>query len=102
MKKSYKILLTAAAEKDLAVIVEYMTHTLANPVAANSFIDEVEECFALLARTPFVYAKCNDPRLKIKGYRKAVINNYVLIYRVEEKTETFIYSGHSMVDKTIK
>ena len=37
---------------------------------------------------PFMYELCQDVRLRSLGYRKALINNYVMIYRVDEGTKT--------------
>ena len=37
-----------------------------------------------------MYVSCNDPHLKSLGYRKAVIRNYILIYKVDE-TEKIVY-----------
>lgn len=37
---------------------------------------------------PYLYEQCRDPRLSSKGYRKAVIKHYLLIYRVDEAQKT--------------
>ena len=37
-----------------------------------------------------MYEACRDLRLCAKGYRKAVIRNYVLIYKVDEKDQTVL------------
>lgn len=37
---------------------------------------------------PYLYEQCCDPRLSSKGYRKAVIKHYLLIYRVDEAQKT--------------
>ena len=31
-----------------------------------------------------MYEQCRDPQLRALGYRKAIIKNYVMIYRVDE------------------
>lgn len=80
----YKVVETKLAVQDLDEILEYMAVSLANPTAAAAFADEVEECYANLERTPFMYERCRDPQLFALGYRKAVIKNYVLIYKVDE------------------
>lgn len=34
-----------------------------------------------------MYEYCNDVRLKQWGYRKAIIKNYILVYRVDDKNK---------------
>lgn len=82
----YDVLVTEAADQDLDGIVEYIAISLSNSSAAGAFLDEVERCYELLREKPLAYAECSDQRLQAKRYRKAVINNYVLVYRVEKDT----------------
>lgn len=94
----YDLLLTAAAREDLGGIVEYISLHLLNPGAAGTFLDDVEACYKILRRTPHAYAECSDHTLRNKGYRKAVINNYLMIYRVKEESGKvyvlrFFYGG---------
>jgi plasmid stabilization system protein ParE len=37
---------------------------------------------------PLMYEACRDPYLKSLGYRKAIINNYIMVYKVDEERET--------------
>lgn len=94
----YDLRTTEAAVQDLDSIIGYIAVKLSNPSAAGSFLDRVEECYRILQKTPLAYAVCSDARLQTKQYRKAVINNYVLIYRVDENTHNvyvlrFFYGG---------
>lgn len=85
---AYKVVETSLAARDLEGILQYMAYSLANPVAASSFADEVEKCYADLERSPLIYEQCRDRRLHALGYRKAAIKNYILIYKVEEAQNT--------------
>lgn len=84
----YKIKNTDSAEHDLDGIVSYMAGELDNPAAAGRFLDEVDACHAHLETMPLMYEQCRDARLRSLGYRKALISNYVMIYRVDENTKT--------------
>ena len=84
----YDLLITAAAEADLDCIVEYMAVKLANPSAASNFLDRVEACYQVLQTTPLAYALCSDDVLQAKQYRRAVINNFLLVFRIEDKHKT--------------
>lgn len=85
---AYKIIKTELAEQDLDSILGYMVHSLANPSAAASFADAVEACYSDLEKMPLMYELCRDPRLRALEYRKAVIKNYIMVYKVDEAAKT--------------
>lgn len=80
----YKLKITNLANDDLNSIVRHIAVELANPQAAGNFLDEVEKCYEHLKSNPFIYAKSNDARLEKEGYRKALIKNYLLMFKVNE------------------
>ncbi|MCI7612481.1 MAG: type II toxin-antitoxin system RelE/ParE family toxin [Selenomonadaceae bacterium] len=80
---TYKVLETVAATKDLDNIIGYITGKLYNFTAAKDFADEVEQCYKKLSVIPFMYELCQDERLKRLGYRKVVIKNYIMVYRID-------------------
>lgn len=85
---AYKIESTPLADQDLEGIIAYIAEDLENPIAAAHFLDEVDACYTHLEKMPLMYEQCHDPNLKKLGYRKALISNYVMIYRVDEDAET--------------
>lgn len=94
---AYKIFETELALQDLDSILSYIALTLNNPSAASSFADEVEKCYSRLEEMPLMFELCHDPRLYTLGYHKAVIKNYVMVYKVDEVEMTvtvlrFFYS----------
>ena len=84
----YKIIETELAQQDLNDIVDYIICSLENPSAAATLLDEVEACYNTLERHPMVFEACHDPHLKALNYRKAIIRNYIMIYKVSEPTRT--------------
>ena len=84
----YKLLVTELAHQDLGNIVSYIAVKLANSKAAGEFLDEVDKCYSFFKNSPMMYEKCQDKRLEKEGYRKALIKNYVLIYKIDEKSQT--------------
>jgi len=86
----YKLIITELANMDLDSIISYIAVQLANPTAVSDFLDEVERCYRYLKDNPMMYSKCSDKRLRNEGYRKAVIKNYILIYKVDETSKTVI------------
>ena len=87
---AYKIIETALAGQDLDSILSYIALSLGNLSAATAFADAVEECYSELEKMPLMFAFCDDPRLRALGYHKAVIKNYVMVYKVDEAAKAVI------------
>ena len=85
---AYEIFETELSLQDLDSILSYIALTLNNPSAASSFADELERCYSCLKEMPLMFERCHDPRLQVLGYRKAVIKNYVMVYKVDDAKRT--------------
>ena len=85
-----ELIVTPLAHEDLSHVVSYIAVNLSNPDAADTFLDDVDECYVHMRENPRMYAFCTDTRLLLLQYRKAVIGNYVLIHRYDETTDTVI------------
>ena len=84
----YNLEIAASAQSDLEEILEYIAVELANPTAAETFLDEVEKCYDTLILQPYMYEQCRSDRLRLAGYRRAVIKNYIMVYSVDDSKET--------------
>ena len=84
----YKISITDLAAQDLESIAIYLTEKLHNPTAASAFLDAVNDYYEKLTVMPLMFEQCRDPRLRDLGYRRIVIKNYLLIYRIAEAEHT--------------
>ena len=98
----YRLVITELAHEDLDNIVLYIAVQLDNSLAAANFLDEVEKCYSFLKNNPLIYERCHDVRLEKEGYRKATINNYILVYRVDEAAKTvtihrFFYGAQNYI-----
>lgn len=80
----YDLLITELADEDLDAIVQYISFDLSNPVAAKNLLDKLEAVYQFLVSSPQMYPVCDDDRLKGRGYRKVLLKNYILIFRVDE------------------
>lgn len=83
----YKLVITELAHQDLDSIVSYIAVQLSNAKAAGDFLDEVTVCYGFLKSNPMMYERCQDRRLGEEGYRKALIKNYVLVYKINEESK---------------
>jgi plasmid stabilization system protein ParE len=86
----YRLVVSELAHSDLDNIVSYIAVQLANPLAATTFLDEVEKCYGYLKSNPFIYERCHDAYLEKGAYRKATIKNYALVYKVDEAARVVI------------
>ena len=65
---------------------------LVNPIAAGDFLNDVEKCYSYLRSNPMSYAKSSDAHLEKEGYRKALVKQYILFFKVfEEARKVIIY-----------
>lgn len=83
----YRIVETELALQDLDNILEYIAVSLSNPTAAADFADAVEDCYSALEEMPLMFEFCRNPRLRAQGYHKAVIKNYVMVYKLDERAK---------------
>lgn len=99
----YKLIISQLADDDLDKIIYYIAVELANPVAATNLAEKVHKCYYNLKSTPYMYEQCCDPRLRKENYRRAAINNYILIYKVAEDQKTvnihrIFYGGQDYIN----
>ena len=71
------------AEDDLAEIVDYLLEYSTS--AANAFIDELENLEAQLSAFPEAAPLVRNKSLRHKGYRMAVIGEYLLFYILRDE-----------------
>ena len=86
----YSVQVSELANQDLDKIISYIAVQLANPSAASRLLGEIEKCYTFLESNPEIYEICTDSSLAKENYRKAVIKNYVLIYKIVESEKTVI------------
>ena len=81
----YKIEIAPTAVEELRKIITHISKELYNPSATSALLDRIEDCYGRLEDNPLVYEVCRDPQLRLRGYRRAVIKNYIMIYSVDEE-----------------
>ncbi len=84
----YKLIKTDSFQRDLDTVIGYIVLSLENKIAAASLVGAIEKSYDEIARMPLMYEACHDPHLKKLGYRKAVIRNYSMVYKVDEVAKT--------------
>jgi len=84
----YKIQLAAKAKQDIRDIHNYITHQLKEPAIADRLLEQIDAEILKLQIMPLRHALERDEQLKLRHLRKLMIENYLVFYRVHEKTET--------------
>ena len=99
---AYKIVKTNSYQRDLDSAVGYIVLSLVNKTAAVSLLDAVEKIYDDLERMPLMYGFCDDQRLRDLKYHKAVIKNYVMVYKDDEDEKTVNILRFFTADRTMK
>ncbi|MFI3169711.1 MAG: type II toxin-antitoxin system RelE/ParE family toxin [Faecalibacterium sp.] len=84
----YKLQVTHQAAEELERITDYIAVQLDSPGAALDWLLEVDKHYERLENTPYMYEACHDAILRRKGYRRIVIRNYILVYKIAELEKT--------------
>lgn len=88
----YDIRYLPLAKQDMVNIASYISHELLNPQAANDLADEFIEGIDKLAEFPYIPPMCYPPKPLIYEYRKRVVKNYIVFYRVDEDKKEIVIS----------
>lgn len=84
----YELKKTDLFQRDLNVVISPATLLLGNHEAAASLLNALEGTYREIQRMPLIYEACRSPHLKKMDYRKVVVRNYIIIYRVDDKAKT--------------
>lgn len=88
MVTRYKLVFSKIASQDLDDTFNYISCCLNAPKAAASLMSQIHRQIKLLTVTPYMCPACSDPIFSRFGYRKLVIQNYLVIYYVDEKSKS--------------
>ena len=86
------------AQVDIQQIIMYLEGVLKSPQAARGFLDDVRAAISQIGQTPEWYPFCRDERLGDKGYRRALLGHYVLLYIVVDNTAVVERVFHGLQD----
>ena len=79
---AYSVLWTPDAKHDLDVIVSYLVETLELPSSAKKLLDGMERLVSTLHTLPEAHERVRDDFLSARGYRKAQVGSYPVLYLV--------------------
>ena len=86
MEKKYKIKYLPLFYNDLDQITDYIMYKLNNEIAANNFVDELENEINKRACSPDAYEKHISAKKRQYTYYKIYVKNYIVFYTVKGDT----------------
>ncbi len=86
--ESYRVFMTKSATEDLVDISSYIANDLKEPAIAGKLVEKIKASVMRLAEFPLRNSLVSDERLAAFGFRKTMIDNYIVFYTVLEKDKT--------------
>lgn len=83
----YRVRMMPLAADDLESVYDYIAKTLHAEQAAHNLMRDIEDAITRLADFPLSAPKCLDETLSMKGYRKLVVHNYLILYLVDQTNQ---------------
>jgi plasmid stabilization system protein ParE len=72
---------------DFEQIVHYITYKLKYPEGPIRLIELFEKKLNSIVSFPYAYPVIDDAKLEINGLRKCSLDNYLIIYNINEELE---------------
>ena len=88
MDIKYTVNITLAANNDLDEIYSYISNTLDSEQSALNLMREMQDMILSLSEMPERFSLSPDPALAARGYRRAVVKKYVILYIVDKENKT--------------
>ncbi|HHX61621.1 MAG TPA: type II toxin-antitoxin system RelE/ParE family toxin [Epulopiscium sp.] len=90
MENNYSVKMTPKAVTDLDNIYGYISEELFAVSTAENILERLETGIMRLKEFPFSCNYVADEFLRNKGYRKLIIDNYIVFYLVDEGKKQLI------------
>lgn len=80
----YDVKFTSQFEDDLDDALTYISQKLCSPTAQKMLFEKVNEVISNIKKYPLIYPIYHNETIAQKGYRYAVVNNYLIFYTVND------------------
>lgn len=87
---NYHVKLMKRALEDLEHIYNYIAENLSEKEIALALIKRIEEQIYSLSHLPYRCPERKIGNYKNRGYRQLIIENYIVIYKVEESQKLVV------------
>ena len=86
----YSVMLMKRAQRDLDGIYTYIARSFLEPGTALALVEQIEKQILSLDQMPYRCPERTRGAYANRGYRELVVENYTVIYRVDEPTKQVI------------
>ena len=91
---AYRLIYTSSFESEYDAIIAYLIEDLGSPKAAKHLADEMDRAGEMLADKPLANALSRKPSLNKLELREHLVNNYVVVYRIEDEDVYLLHMFH--------
>ena len=84
MTEIYEVKITTQAQEQMVEIIDYISHELFAPDAANNLLDKMEENILALSEFPERYQLIDEEPWRTEGIRKIVVNRFIVYYWIDK------------------
>ncbi len=91
----YNYEFTELAINDIDGVLNYLTKKLCNKKAAIDLMQDIDKCIQNILMFPMAYPNCKCYFINDETIRHAIINNYILFYRIYESRIIFLRFKYS-------
>ena len=84
----YKVMINPKAIRELDNIYEYIANEKLAPENAKGQVDRIKKAVLSLDTFPQSHQERNEGRYAGKSYRQLLIDNYIVIFRIDETYKT--------------
>jgi len=88
----YKIEVLPRAQQDLEDILHYISFVLKNRKAALDLLKKVDKELNIIKLFPYANSKYKTEYKLKNNYRRAVVNNYSILYTIDKKKKLITIS----------
>jgi addiction module RelE/StbE family toxin len=102
--EAYQLEFTKEYDKQLDRVYSYISEELYAESSAKQLLERIEEETEKLKHMPKIYPEADKYEGTKRAYRKIVIDNYVVLYTIDEKEKKvyiahIFYSGSNYINK---
>lgn len=90
VENNYSVHFTSVAMDELDDIYGYISEELFAESAATDLLGRIENNILNLAIFPYSGSLFNDEYLRTKGYRRVIVDTYIIFYLVKEQKKQVI------------
>ena len=87
MAIKYTVNISLEVNNDLDDIFSYIANTLDSEQGALNLMQEIQDMILSLSEMPERFSFALDTTLADRGYRRAIVKKYVILYKIDKKNK---------------